>query len=175
MRRPITPGCTEYSLESNRTLWSRQPRPVAPPHFRSHRRHCHHRMMVRPDPISRGAPQPPDASARWRSAATYAADIEIAWATGGSTRQKRTLQIVMGPFDDALMLRLTWFEHDDFGSQHTAEPLAVPGQLRTAGPPSPHRALAVPDQGARHCTQSADDLLPAREQILSPPRRDQDR
>ena len=56
--------------------------------------------------------------------------VEIAGTAERSARQKRPLEIVVGPFDDALVFRFTRLEHHHLGAQHPAKRLAFPGQLK---------------------------------------------
>src|SRR6185312_1233032 len=95
--------------------------------------------------------------------------VEIPRAAECSARQKRSLEVVVGSFDDPLVLGFARFEHHHLGAQHTAERLTVAGQFGAPGPPPPDRTFTVPDQGAWHRTQRVDQLPPPGEQILSPP------
>src|SRR6185312_15137890 len=76
--------------------------------------------------------------------------VEIAGAAELPTRQKRPLEIVVGPLNDALVFWLSRFQDHHLGAQHAAERLAVSGQLRLTGPIPSDRSLAVPDQGTGH-------------------------
>ena len=82
---------------------------------------------------------------------------------------ERPLEVIMCPFDNALVFRFTRFEHHHLGAQHPTKRLTVTGQFGAPGPPPPDRTLTVPDQRARHRTQRVDQLPPPGEQILSPP------
>jgi len=58
-------------------------------------------------------------------------------------------------------------EHDHPGAQHTAERLAVAGQLDLAAAVAADRSFAVPDQCPRDRVQSVDEPPPS-EQVLCP-------
>src|SRR6185312_15702128 len=125
---------------------ARQPCRGAPPRDRWHRRHGEHRLPVRADPIRRGTSQHPASAAVHHRQPLLHLVVEIAGAAECSARQKRPLQIIVGPFDDALMLRLAGFEDHHLRPENAAERLTIPGQLRAPATPPTDRAFTVPHQ-----------------------------
>src|SRR4051794_27356493 len=75
---------------------------------------------------------------------------EIVRRREGPAGQERGLEIVVGPFDDALVFRLPWPQHHHLRRQRPPERLTLPGQLDPPGPPAADRALTIPDQHPRH-------------------------
>src|ERR1700741_2633458 len=136
---------------------ARQPCRGAPPRDRWHRRHGEHRLPVRADPIRRGTSQHPASAAVHHRQPLLHLVVEIAGAAECSARQKRPLQIIVGPFDDALMLRLAGFEDHHLRPQNAAERLTIPGQLRAPATPPTYRASPFPHQRPRppHPTPTA--------------------
>jgi len=129
--------------------------------------------FVRGDPLRRGATEHPATAGVDQDEPLLQLGVEVSRASEAAAGQERGLQVVVGPLDDALVLRLAGLEHDHLRPEGAAEGLALAGQFGLAMTPAADRALAVPDQRARHRAEPGDDLPPAGEQIRRRPGRDQ--
>ena len=120
---------------------ARQPGRGPPPGRRGDRRQRQHRRLVRGDPVGRGAAQRPPRPGVHQREPVLQLGVEVGRAGERPAGQERALQVVVGPLDDALGLRLGG--------------LAAP-------PPSPPACRGTPDtrRSARAC--------PARHRPIAP-------
>ena len=155
----------------------RQPGRGPPPGRRRDRRQRQHRRRVGGDPVGRRAAQRPAACAVFTSPSQPCSWVlKSAGPVNDAAGQEGALQVVVQPLDQALGLRVA-----PAGRSAPSWPgcrgsaWQSRGQLGAPAAPAADRALAVPDQHPRHRAQRGQQLPPAGEQVLGPPRRDQHR
>jgi hypothetical protein len=79
----------------------------------------------------------------------------------------------VGPFDDALGLRVGRSQDEHPRAQDAAERLTLTGEFAAPTTPPTHRALTIPHQHPRHRAQRLQLLPPAGEQVRAVTRRHQ--
>jgi hypothetical protein len=142
---------------------TRQPQRAAPPGRWRHRRQGQHRGPVGLDPVGGCAAQHPPWTLIDAAQPVAELGVEVGRGAEAAARQKRGLQVAVGPLDQALGLRITRVAEQDLGAQHPPEPMGGLGQDRLASAALADRGLPVPHQHPRHRPELGDELPPAGE------------
>ena len=101
--------------------------------------------------------------------------VEVAGTAERAAGQERGLQILVGPLDQPLGLRIRGRHRITLIPKRPAEGLHRLGQLRTPGPPRPDRRLVVPDQRPRRRAPPREQRPVPGQQVRALPRRDHPR
>ena len=96
------------------------------------RRQPQHRGAVRGDPLGRGAAEHPFDPGVGDRQPCAELGVEVLRAGERPSGQEGALQVVVGAFDDALVLGFAGSQHDHLGGQHAPEGLALAGELDPA-------------------------------------------
>ena len=130
---------------------TRQPRRGPPPGRRRDRRQ-RRASPARSAAIRSVGAQPSARRGRVLTSASHCCSwaLKSAGPVKRAAGQERALQVVVGPLDQALGLRVGRLADQHLRRQRAAERLALRGELDPAAAPAADRALAVPDQHPRH-------------------------
>ena len=138
-----------------------QPGRGPPPGRRGDRRQRQHRRLVGGDPVGRGAAQRPPRPGVDQRQPVLQLGVEVRRAGERPAGQERAFQVVMGPLDQPLGLRVGGLADHHLGPQRAAERLALGGQLGPARPatgrsrpPRPTPAPAAPPPARRSAATS---------------------
>ena len=132
-----------------------QPGRGLPAGHRGDRRQRQHPLQVGSDPIPRRAAERPPGAGVHQAQPSRQLGVEVGWSGERPTRQKRSLQIVVQPLDQALASGLAGRQISTFVPRGAAEALAGRGELAAPAAPAADRALAVPDQHPRTAPRPA--------------------
>nr|AAG24941.2 unknown [Frankia sp. Ar15] len=125
-----------------------------------------HRPQIGLQQIDRTAPDRPHGAGIRQRQPFSQLDVEILRGDEPPARQKRRLEIAVGPLDDTLIFRVPWRRKPDLGRQRSREPRRR--RRHPAGPPD--RRFPIPHQRLRDPPDPADQQPHARENVTGLPR-----